>query len=95
MELITGKFSKKKIENKGNKVSMGHAWPDVDCKIKLLKRGKNACILSSLNGCTSRTERTQQFRLVAVIRFILIIIKGVFSKSSGDYIVVPNFCLLS
>ena len=54
---------------------MGHAWPHVDCKIKLLKRGKNACILSSLNGCTSRTERTQQFRLVVVIRFILIIIK--------------------
>ena len=30
----------------------------LDCKIKLLKRGKNACILSSLKGCTSRTDRT-------------------------------------
>ena len=29
------------------------------------------------------------------LRTIWPYIKGVFSKSSGDYIVVPNFCLLS
>ena len=51
---------------------MGHAWPDVDCKIKLLKRGKNACILSSLNGCTLHTEQTEELRLVVEIGWHII-----------------------
>ena len=54
---------------------MGHAWPDVDCKIKLLKRGKNACILSSLNGCTLHTERTEELRLVVEIRLHIMKLK--------------------
>ena len=42
-----------------------------------------------------RTMRTNLPKLLDLLIFCIYSVKGVFSKPSGDYIVVPNFCFLS